>query len=191
MTWQEWCVGKNTIAAGRGGGRGRAELEADAVAQVGDEVEGCHSVIHSLSVLVHLLYARHCPEHQENSPCPHGVSILMLQSLAFVIAISPPCPCPGPLHCQPGRQMLDLPHLPPASTKKMYGFLLFPSSWTELQKLPAAALRQRGDLVLLQKRRMKTQGTQARRCHRDQRANEMVFLKVREQMESPSLMHKA
>lgn len=50
MTWQEWRVGKNTIAAGCGGGRGRAELEADAVVQVGDKIEGCHSVIHSFNI---------------------------------------------------------------------------------------------------------------------------------------------
>lgn len=58
MTWREWCVGKTTIAAGCRKGHGRAGLEADNVAQVGERAAGCHSVVHSFTpILVHLLYA--------------------------------------------------------------------------------------------------------------------------------------
>lgn len=56
--------------------------------------------------------------------------------------------------------------------------------------LPAAAPQER-NLVLLQKEADENSGDPGWERQRDQQANEMVFLQVRGQMESPSLTHKA
>lgn len=108
--------------AGVGGGAG---LEAKALVKWERQLEAAiqsfthsftPSFIHSFHILVYLLYARHWSECWEKSKnkiksLPLRVYVLMSQLLALVTGVSPSCPCPGPLHGQPGRQMLDLVHL--------------------------------------------------------------------------------
>lgn len=148
-------------------------LEANAVAAIQSFT---HLLIHSFHTLMYLLSARHCSECWENSKnkiksLPPGSVHSNVSIAGIVTGVSPSCPRPGPLHCQPGRQMLDLLHLP--TSRGHHDLCIFPAPrkykalplYLERSRQPAAALRQRGDLVLLQKRQMKTQGTQARRCH--------------------------
>lgn len=151
---------------------------------------GCHSLIHSMSVCIYSPSgaALNTGKMAESKIKP--LSPWSVHSNASVISVSPPCPRPGPLHCQPGRQ--TSPH-PPGATVS-YASSPAPRKYKASSSLPPPGESSRHSLQLhletwscSRQRQMKTQGTRARRCHRDQQANEMVFLKVREQMESPSL----
>lgn len=122
MTWQEWCVGKNIVAEGckQGQGAGTGSKCLGSSGRDSWRLPFSHSLtysfIHSIFLCTYSM-----PDTVLNagktariklSPCPRGVYILMSQLLALVTGVSPPCPHPGPLHCQPGRQMLGLLHLP-------------------------------------------------------------------------------
>lgn len=121
----------------------------------------------------------------------------MPQSSAFLHPVSRP----RLLHCQPGRQTPDLLYLPrppgppcPMHLSQHRESISLPLPSRYLERTPDAACGctyRKEAWSCSRTRQTKTQGTQAGRCHRDPQASEMVFLKVRGQMESPSLTHKA
>lgn len=158
-----------------------------------------HSLIHSFEIPVHPLDARHCSERWENgenktqSLPPWSVHSSASITGSPVLASAPPAwemnagPSAPPASQGPPCPMSYASSSAPRKHQAFFSSLMPGASSRHCLRLHS----DRGDLVLLQKRQTKTQGTQASRCHRDQPANEMVFLKVRGQAQSPSLMHKA
>lgn len=162
--------------------------------------ESCHSVIHSvIPSLVLCTSVRHClgigktAENKMKSLLPWSV----YSNASVIGGVSPPrLP-----HCQPGRQTPDLLYLPsppgppcPMHLPQHRESISLPLPSRYLERTPDAACGctyRKEAWSCSRTRQTKTQGTQAGRCHRDPQASEMVFLKVRGQMESPSLTHKA